>query len=109
MSGPFHQRAVCTCGWTGECSFGSLLHLSTPQLGHIKVCPDCGRDKYGMEVKTLRYHEGTWRDTEDKPYNGIEPTPAELKAARWGPIIATGIVLILFLAMAIGVDNIIPR
>lgn len=76
MSGPYHERAVCGCGWTGTCTFGNLFHLSH-RGRFINVCPDCGEPKSKMRVRVLRWHNGTWRDREDQPYDGKESGPSE--------------------------------
>lgn len=89
MSGPYHERAVCECGWTAICTFGDLFHL-THHGRFINVCPDCGRPKSLMEVMVLRWQDGTWRDRQGQPYNGVEPTPAAavpIIYRRWfGPV-----------------------
>jgi len=86
MSGPYHMRAVCPCGFTAHCNFGNIGHL-THHGRFIEVCPDCGESKYGMEVKVLRWHEGTWRDKEGKPYNGVEPEESKKIGERPDPAV----------------------
>jgi hypothetical protein len=97
MSGPFHERAICACGWSGRCSFGNLAHL-TFQGQFINHCPDCGASKGKMEVRVLRWNQGTWRDTEGKPFDGKEPTPEEARSANRQ---RAGCILTLLLAFCV--------
>lgn len=102
MSGPYHERAICECGWSAPCTFGDLFHLSWHGR-FINVCPDCGRSKSGMKVRVLRWHNRTWRDREDQPYDGKEPGPAEptpLVERWWFP-------LLLLLALVGGLTGLI--
>lgn len=50
-----------------------------------------------MSVETLRWHDGTWRDKDGEPYDGIEPPEAEKKSGCWPVILAC----VLFWAVVI--------
>jgi hypothetical protein len=88
VSGPYHERAICECGWSAPCTFGDLFHLSWHGR-FVNVCPECGRPKSGMKVRVLRWHERTWRDRDGVPYDGKEPGPASatpLAECWWFPL-----------------------
>ncbi len=97
MSGPFHERAVCKCGFTAYCSFGNLFHL-THRGSFINFCPECAAPKSQMTVRVLRWHAGTWRDADGAPFNGVEPPapdPSSRGMSRLGLFAACVIVLLL--------------
>jgi hypothetical protein len=95
MSGPYHERAVCKCGFTEQCAFGDLAHL-THHGRFINVCPACGLHKNEMTVRVLRWHQGTWRDLQGEPYNGVEPSPPQ-PSSRRKPFASLGVVCLLVL------------
>ena len=104
MSGPYHERAVCPCGWTASCASGNL-HLLTFQGQFVNVCPNCGGPKGDMAVRVLRWHDRTWRHIDGRPYDGVEPELEPLAISiteRWwfAPLVITS-----FLAAAAMIVN----
>lgn len=106
MSGPFHERAICDCGFSTPCDFGYLSHLNY-RGRFINVCPECGQPKDKMKVRVLRWHERAWRDCDGNPYNGIEPEP-EPKSKNTAKIFAYFLLIFVALHVLAWIASYVP-
>ena len=100
MSGPFHERALCDCGWTGEALAEGKISGVPDYPGTITVCPRCGADAEKMWVLVMRWHDRAWRHTDGSPVSGIEPPPLVVTSA-WQDWRFWALIVLAFVAVGV--------